>query len=267
MKQYIKTSWYYCYFEEDVTTKKSDSKKWNDGVWETNRWCIKADSLKKGLEGLSKYCNENNYEIKGIIPIDRAQSYEYGQAVKDYNSRYNTATTAGWGYGWGWGLGQGWGITMTDGFGAMLQSIEMLTEEEYDARVAEDERLKKLAEEQAALEKERSEKKDQLEKEISKYSSLIQETKAKITRNQEQVAEKQTVIAGGVTEQEKGLLKKKIIYIVDSQKYPNRDDANVYLGQLEIDVKNLKAENDTFESMMIQYQESLDECAQKLEAL
>ena len=98
-------------------------------------------------DGLSKYCNENNFEIKGIIPIDRAQSSEYGQtAVNTWGLE---------GSSWGWGLGKGWGITMTDGFAAMLQSIEMLSDEEYEQRIAEDKRLETLKEEKSRLEDEK----------------------------------------------------------------------------------------------------------------
>jgi len=250
MKQYIKTSWYYHIFKEDHTSEKSNSDKWKNGIWTRNYWKVSRESLKEAMSGLSKYCNENNYEIKGIIPIDRAQSYEYGQA--DFEAK----SGQGWGWGYGWGLGQGWGITMTDGFAAMLQSIEMLTDEEYDARITEDERLRKLDEKKSALEENKN-----------KYLSLINDANTKLAQNNETIVEKEATISTGITEQEKGLLKKRSVYIFNDQVYSHQNEAEADLKQLMTEVEKLRIENNVLATNIAQNQELLNKVMQELESL
>jgi len=249
MRQYIKTSWYYHFFEEDCTTKKSNSNYWNDGIWETNRWQVKRESLKQGLEDLAKYCNKNGFEIKGIIPIDRAQSYEYGQNAKE------TSSWAQGGWGYAWGLGKGWGITMTDGFAAMLQSIEMLSDEEYEKRVAEDQRL----EDQKA-------EKERLESERHNLSSLISHDKDKIVENNKLIVSSEGIISSGIVKNSRGVLGSKTVYIVNGQEYSSRDAANAYLEQVESRIVKLKAENRGLENHISECLEGMKRFEEKLAA-
>jgi len=244
MKQYIKTSWYYHFFKEDHSSKSADSKQWKDGVWERNNWSVNRDSLKEGMDGLSKYCNDNNYEIKGIIPIDRAQSYEYGQS---YVAQAATGYS-GWGYGWG--LGQGWGITMTDGFAAMLQSIEMLSDEEYDKRIEEDKRI--------AIEKEEKKKKvDELTGKIDKLKKLIEETG-------DREAHLKMSTYAGVVETTKGLFKKKAVYRIGGEEYPNKEEAEAVLKALLLEYSQAGDAIKASEKLLSEYQEALNRCVNEL---
>lgn len=136
MPRLVETFWFYKYVDEEYSDEESESKKFADGFWRMRRWSLKSDSLNVALEELSEYCNDKNLEIKSIIPLTRAQSYEYAQA----QTWVSPLTPSAWGYG----MGHGWGVTMVNGFAALLQRVEDLTEEEYAKRINGKKRIKEL---------------------------------------------------------------------------------------------------------------------------
>jgi hypothetical protein len=128
MKKIIETKWFYFYFKEIHSEDKSSSKRWVDGIWKYNYWSISEDSLKEKLIKLQEYCDEEQCEIKGVMPLSRAASYSYGQShMEDIRSMQNIALG-------GWGLGHGWGIGMINGYAIMLQKIEEVSDDEYIRR-------------------------------------------------------------------------------------------------------------------------------------
>lgn len=136
MPRLVQTNWFYKYLDEEYSDEESASRKYADGIWRMRRWSIKSESLTVALEELREYCNNRNLEIKSIIPLTRAQSFEFAHASTWVSSLSPSA--------WGYGLGNGWGITMINGFAALLQSVEDLTEEEYVDRIAEKKKNKEL---------------------------------------------------------------------------------------------------------------------------
>jgi len=197
MKRYVKTSWFYWFFEEDRSSKHSDSRKWKNSIWAYNYWKVNRGSLEEGLNELSKLCNEKLYEIKGIIPIDRAQSYEYGQADSWVNLNN----------GGGWGLGQGWGISMTDGFAAILQRIEILDDEEYERRI----------------------KTNELKRQKTQCIESIGKAEDNIKSLEEEIKNIKTLIDNGIVEMKKGVFAKKLVYKVGDNEFPDKIEAEVYI--------------------------------------
>lgn len=146
MPRLVETFWFYKYVDEEYSEGESESKKYVDGFWRMRKWSLKSDSLNVALEELSIYCNDNNLEIKSIIPLTRAQSYEFAQA----QTWVSPLTPSAWGYG----MGHGWGVTMVNGFAALLQRVEDLTEEEYAKRINRKKRIIEIKENIAVTEKE-----------------------------------------------------------------------------------------------------------------
>lgn len=208
MAQWIKTSWYYYFFEEDVNTEK-DNNGWNSGHYCNNTWNIKRDSLKKALNDLSDHCAINQYEIKAMFPIDRAQSHSYGQG--EFHQARNQ-TWAG-----GWGLGMGWGITMTDGFAAVLQRVEEISQDEYDNR------MKALKAKDKELER-------------SKISEKIDQAKRMISQAENEIERDMKFINSPV--ETKGLMGKKAV--IADKEFRSIEDANEYRRRLELGIEENK---------------------------
>lgn len=176
MARWVETRWWRYSIEENHTSKSSNSRDWKNGVWERNDWEIKTESIDKHLNHLMAYCNEHQYEVKSIMAIDRAQSYEYGQAISHFSAGSH-------GGGYGWGLGQGWGITMTDGFMALLQRIEDVSQEEFDRRMAEYQKEKIIVEERKNIESSILNTTDS----INKIKSQVRELKNKIVTSEDYI--------------------------------------------------------------------------------
>lgn len=237
MKQYIKTAWYYHVFDVDHSSESGDT---NLGAWGISTYVVKKESLEKGMNDLSKYCNENNYEIKGIIPIDKAQTMH----AQESDWKYETKGNAGYGYGYGWGYG--WGVTMPDGFAAMLQSIEMLSDEEYDKRIEDD---KRIADEKDRL----LEEKDILKKSIKEAEDRIIDT-----------YDLRDDIETGVRERTSGMFKKKVTYHVAGKEFSNREDAEAKLNEMIEDLTQFDKENNQTKKSISEYEEALSICVNKL---
>lgn len=197
MARWVTTSWYRWTFKLEHTVNKSENRRWNKGVWERNYWNVSGDSISEALNSLSKYCNENQYELKAIMPIDKARSYEYGQVET------HQWTGASAGFGWGWGLGQGWATSMPDGFMAVLQRIEDISQEEFDRRFAE---VKQKAESERVLD----EKKKQLENSISEIKKLLENITTELNSSRKKFDDN-NAYASAEIQQKSGLFSKIIV--------------------------------------------------------
>lgn len=234
MKKYIETSWFYYYFDETHSQKSDDSNRWNKGVWKMNNWRVGKETLKEGLQQLADFCNKNSYEIKSVIPIDRAQSYEYGQTFE------NTSINPGFNYGMA--LGKGWGITMSDGFAAMLQRIDELTDEEYDIRISN-----------VALENENK----SLIDENARLSKLIES-------NDLEIPDLKIAVDQGIGEEKQGMLFKKPVYIVAGKKYPDKAHAEQTFKEYEAKLLKIIEENPNLLNKIAHNNKLIDEINEKM---
>ncbi|MEN8822438.1 MAG: hypothetical protein ABF271_15175 [Abyssibacter sp.] len=121
--------------ENDCESQKSENRQFSKGVWDRNDWTINEQSMERGLALLAQKCTADNFEIKSVLPLNGARSYDYSRS-----STHSWGTGTGGG-GWGWGLGYGWGVTLCKGFVALLQRRVEVSTEDYEARLREN-RLK-----------------------------------------------------------------------------------------------------------------------------
>ncbi len=92
--------------ENDCESQKSENRQFSKGVWDRNDWTINEQSMERGLALLAQKCTADNFEIKSVLPLNGARSYDYSRS-----STHSWGTGTGGG-GWGWGLGYGWGVTL-----------------------------------------------------------------------------------------------------------------------------------------------------------
>nr|WP_314621986.1 hypothetical protein [uncultured Noviherbaspirillum sp.] len=131
MPRWVTTDYYRCNFEEHHSTDNSKSRKYADGVWQNNFWQAKNESVDNNSSALAAYCDKHQFEIKAIVPLNRAQSHEFG--IGDF---FVSGGIAGNGSAGGWGFGNGWGVSLNTGFVAILQRIDEISQEEFDRRIA-----------------------------------------------------------------------------------------------------------------------------------
>lgn len=144
MPRWVTTDYYRCNFEEHHSSKDSKSQKFTEGRWQYNFWQAKNESVDNHSSALAAYCDKHQFEIKAIVPLNRAQTYEYGIGdFIQYGGAFSPNPSAG-----GWGIGQGWGVSLNTGFVAILQRIDEISQEEFDRRITareEDARKKQSA--------------------------------------------------------------------------------------------------------------------------
>lgn len=209
MRTYITTSWFYWKIENDYSKECSKSDLLSEGVWNVRNWFINNGSLEEGLNELSKFCDENSLEIKGFMPIDSAESHE--------SALLKLAPSTSGGYGFGWG------ITMTDGFVAILQRSESLTEEQYGKKVKVRELKNEILNETIS---------------VKNIQDEIHDCGPKINLLKDDVD-------AGLTVEKQGLFGRNVKYIVGSNVFKEKIDAQNSLDDLEkelhclIDKKNM----------------------------
>jgi flagellar motility protein MotE (MotC chaperone) len=214
MPRWVTTGWFYKYFDENHASQRSKSQKFSDGVWESNHWRTDNESLESALNNLREFCDENQMEIKSVVPLTRAQSHEFSQ--KDTWS----STIGNGGAGWGWGLGYGWAYSSIIGFAALLQQVEDVSQDEYEKRMKEVENKKARKEKIADVKSKISELED------SRKNTLERLKEVEVFENAS-VEEKKGVIGG-------------VKFVVHGEKFKDRDQAQAYLSEKQQELTNLK---------------------------
>jgi hypothetical protein len=126
MKRWVTTSWIYRTFGQKTSVRRSDTKRWNQGIWEVTDYTPDFDNLKSALSIVTDYCNRNQYALKSLFPLTSAKSYEYG-TLQEYSSLMEGVVAAA-------GIGQAWAFSNVIGFAAMLEKVEEISDEEFDRR-------------------------------------------------------------------------------------------------------------------------------------
>lgn len=127
MKNWVESGWYKYYFELKHWSNHSSSNKWLDGIWEANEYSAEHNSVEQFLNNLADYCDEQQLEIKSMIPLLKGKTYDYGQALENSTGTFTNA--------WAAGLSYGWGTTYTEGVMVLLQRVESIDEDEYQNRI------------------------------------------------------------------------------------------------------------------------------------
>ncbi len=204
MKKYVETTWLFFTFEDESLQDVDENRSivtHRHSVTTRHSWHIKSSSVKEALTELATFCDTNAYEVKGIIPITRAQALSV--IMTDHGS-------AGQG-GYGYGAGSGWGIEMIIGFVAIVQRVEDLDVATFNKRI-----------EARALKKQKRE----LEKEIDNAQREVEDL-------EKALIDMETIIKQGVVETTKGILRKKTVYKVGAKEFEEKSQAEAYMRDLE----------------------------------
>jgi|GEM_PF-2770749 len=138
----FETEWFVWKVENDHSSQGSENRKFHSGIWDRNEWTIGEKSMEQGLASLTQRCMEENLEIKSVVPLNGARTYDYCQS----NS------TVGQSGGAGWGLGYGWGVTLCEGFVAMLQRRVEVPAADYETRLQANRLKARIAEKMRLIE-------------------------------------------------------------------------------------------------------------------
>ena len=190
----FETEWFVWEVENDHSSRGSDNRKFDKGIWDRNDWTINEQSMERGLALLARKCMADNLEIKSVLPLNGARSYDYSRS-----STHSWGTGTGGG-GWGWGLGYGWGVTLCKGFVALLQRRVEVRTEDYEARLRE----------------------NRLKASIAEKLRLIEELSARAQAAPE--VQKKT--------EKQGLIGKKETWLVGDQAFKSEADATAFAQSL-----------------------------------
>lgn len=238
MARWVETKSFRWTFKEKHTNKESKNRYYKDGIWQNNYWGLDYDHVDEALKELSSYCDANQYEIKSIVPLQRAQSHEYQRSEM----------SCGQGWGAGWGAGYGWGITMTNGFMALVQRVEDISQEEFDTRMNH---RKEAAEEKTRLEKEAADLKARL-KEEAVEKTRKQEIAWKAKKELDELIQMNKTIEPCIDasiEYKKGLL--SATYSVLSHKFKNEEAAEAFKEERKASFINNKEKIDALKDELL----------------
>ena len=228
MKNWVETSWIRVTWKNKKQTEQSKTRAFFKGVWDHYFIEDDMDDMESRLTWVTDFCNENQFEIKTIIPLDRAEAHNFAQADNNNNQLVSGNT------GWGWGLGYGWGFSKNIGFAALIQKTESLDAEEYNQRI----KNKAVAEEQKA------------------HKSTLTENLAKLKQTLEQLTKDYQPLVGisDQTVQEKGgMLGKK--YTFQEKSFKDKNEAEGFrsfcinkLNEIEQEISNTQVQIESTEA-------------------
>lgn len=227
MARWVETSWFRYTFEEEHNQSSSISNKYVDGAWSKSYYRIKQSSLENALNDLMRYCNEEQLEVKSIMPITRAETYEFGLINTGSEWKNNIGMQQDLA-SWGWGLGHGWGITMIEGFMALLQRIEDVSQEEFDRRI-------KAKHEQKVLE----EKQTSINQDIKNHTAILDNLKLKRTNLEKEIEQ-------NINISQIDIVFKKVffggVYLVDTNEFKEESEAQLFKKDCKDRADKLSAE-------------------------
>jgi hypothetical protein len=193
-------------------TKTEGDKEWSLGAVTVN-----VPEITAKLDQLIAELNEDQWEIKMVVPLDKSLTYhEHQKVVRQGNRREPEAVLGAFGLGWAGGT--------TSSLLIVCQRTEWLEPSEYKARI--DARRHKLAAEERRRER-----------------AIVQEqnmgVNAKITASQKLLADLKT---NGVEVRKSGFLRGEK-FVVGGQEYATRTEAEsalaARLGEVEADLAAL----------------------------
>lgn len=138
MPTWTTTTWMYQVFGTTIATQ-SDGKKWGDGITHQKEWAPDYDKLTRCLNEVTSWCSDNQYTIKGLMPLTSAHALTFGTSYVDKWTDRISQSGSNWvgdgiNGGLGWGLGYGYGVSNIIGFAALVEKTEEISEAEYAFR-------------------------------------------------------------------------------------------------------------------------------------
>ncbi|CEJ09740.1 hypothetical protein BN1110_00008 [bacterium YEK0313] len=188
-----------------------------DKDWSLGAVTVDVPDIAKRLDQLIASLNEDQWEIKLVVPLDKSLTYHEHQKVVRQGTRREPEAVLG-------AFGLGWAAGTTSSLLVVCQRTEWLDASEYKARIkAHQDRM-----DGESRQRERSQ--------ILEQNAAIN---AKITTAQKQLEE---LKANGVTVKKSGLLRSEK-FLVGGVEYTNRTEAEAAhrarLGELEADLAAL----------------------------
>ncbi|MCZ0732615.1 hypothetical protein [Phreatobacter sp. AB_2022a] len=188
-----------------------------DKDWSLGAVTVDVPDIAKRLDQLIASLNEDQWEIKMVVPLDKSLTYHEHQKVVRQGTRREPEAVLG-------AFGLGWAAGTTASLLVVCQRTEWLDASEYKARIkARQDRM-----DGETRQRERSQ--------IIEQNAAIN---AKITTAQKQLEE---LKANGVTVKKSGLLRSEK-FLVGGVEYTNRTEAEAAhrarLGELEADLAAL----------------------------
>ncbi|MGD0546266.1 MAG: hypothetical protein ABR991_00370 [Terracidiphilus sp.] len=93
------------------------------------------EALDGKLNNLVDYCNKNQYEIKGVIPLTNSLSHTHSETRSGSGSEGSRGSVYIPPITNHWGIGYGYGLSAIIGFVALLQRQTEISDEEYASRI------------------------------------------------------------------------------------------------------------------------------------
>lgn len=188
-----------------------------DKDWSLGAVTVDVPDITKRLDQLIASLNEDQWEIKLVVPLDKSLTYhEHQKVVRQGNRREPEAVLGAFGLGWAAGT--------TASLLVVCQRTEWLDPAEYKARI-------KVRQDRMDGETRQRERRQVVEQNAA--------VNAKITTAQKQLEE---LKANGVTIKKSGLLRSEK-FLVGGVEYTNRTEAEAAhrarLGELEADLAAL----------------------------
>lgn len=191
-----------------------------DKDWSLGAITVDVTEIGKRLDKLIAELNEDQWEIKMVVPLDKSLTYHDHQRIVRPGARKEPETVLG-------GFGLGWAANATASMLVLCQRTEWLTESEYKARMkARDE---KLAAEEAVKRREA----------VLAHNAAIN---AKVTAAQKLLESFRSV---GVESRKSGFLRGEK-FVFDGVEYATRGEADAAMkariAELEVELAGYPAQ-------------------------
>jgi len=239
MKNWLEASWVTVTFEDVSGPGDKSPTSLREGVWDFIY--TDMDSLSDAMDGFTDYCNANQFEIKTIVPIDRAVTHDY--------SKQDTWSSLGQtgGAGYGWGLGYGWAYTKTCGFTALLQKSETIDDEEYEKRLNNIKIARNIRSKKRLLEKE------------------LKELKQSVAEKNEKLHPFEGVLDEYVQEKKEKMFSKK--YTFRHTTFENKQDAEDYRFSLVTKYEQISREVSRLQGLINEKEQQLKKIYEESKSL
>jgi len=175
------------------------SKSEGDREWSLGSVTVDVEQINARLEKLISDLNEDQWEIKFIVPLDKSLTFHEHQKVTRKSTRREPDEVLG-------AFGLGWAASTTSAFIVVAQRTEWLTDAAYQAKL--DERENKFGREERI----------KLRTAITEENAAIN---ARISAAQQQLA---NIRSGDVSARKSGLLRTEK-YIFDGNEFASRAEA------------------------------------------
>jgi hypothetical protein len=239
MKNWLEASWIAVTFRDVSGSGEEGISSLGGGAWDFIY--TDMESLAEAMDSFTDYCNVNQFEIKTIVPIDRAVTHDYSQ--HDIGASYGVNGQAGD----GWGLGYGWAYSKISGFTALLQKSENIDDEEYENRLKNLKIARNIRSKKRLLEKE------------------LKELKQSVPEKTEELRPFEGVMDEHVQEKKEKMFSKK--YTFRHTTFENKQDAEDYRFSLVTKYEQISREVSRLQGIINEKEQQLKKVHEESKSL